>query len=176
MQGSHPGTVNGLKMSNLRGITRPPWFCLTLQGFFLFFSTRMKADYHCIVPCNNALCIVHSAAAARVAALNVRFVTLIAWNYLCKFTRPALTKSPGVQNFCQPAFIIKERERKKKTEWGRWQLSSKSTGRHLRAGVFFFFFWECFLSRPCILLYQAYKKKKLNGDGGNFHQSPRVDI
>ena len=144
MQGSHPGTVNGLKMSNLRGTTRPPWFCLTLQGFFLFFSTRMKADYHCIVPCNNALCIVHSAAAARVAALNVRFVTLIAWNYLCKFTRPALTKSPGVQNFCQPAFIIKEREREKKHRMGTMATFIKVHGSTFTRGCFFFFFWEMF--------------------------------
>lgn len=83
--------------------------------------------------------------------LNVRFVTLIAWNYLCKFARQTLTKSPGVQNFCQPAFVIKE---KKKQNGDDGNFHQKCTGGHLRAE--FFFFKRCFLCRLCMLSYQSY--------------------
>ena len=50
-------------------------------------------------------------------------------------------------------------KRKKKTEWGRWQLSSKVHGRTFTRGGFFFFFFffgRCFLCRLCMLSYQSY--------------------
>lgn len=90
------------------------------------------------------------SSSSKSRPLNVRFVTLIAWNYLCKFARQTLTKSLGVQNFCQPAFVIKE----KKNRMGTMATFIKSARADIYARSFFF--KRCFLCRLCMLLYQSY--------------------